>query len=155
MRNRAILAACLLTVMVTACGSSEQPQVVEQIVVRDRGEAPAPAASNPTGEVDLVALGEDAFTMCSGCHTNEAGAPSSAGPNLHGIVGRTAGSVEGYDYSDALIASGMVWDEANLDRFIADPAGTIPGTDMLAGAVSDEDQRRAIIAYLASSSASE
>jgi len=152
MRNRAILAASLLTVMVTACGSSEQPEVLEQIVVRERGETAPIVQADPAAPTDLAALGEDAFQMCSGCHAIEAGAPSSAGPNLHGVVGRVAGSLDGYPYSDALTGSEVTWDEASLDLYLADPAGYLPGTDMLAGAVRDEENRAAIIAYLASTS---
>lgn len=162
MRNRAILAACLLTVMVTACGSSEQAKVVEQIVVREPGEpAPGPAAEPiidaAAGDtaIDLAALGEDAFQTCNGCHVIEAGAPSTAGPNLHGAVGRVAGSLDGYPYSDAMLASDVTWDDASLDQFLADPAGYLPGTDMVAGAVRDDEARAAIIAYLTSNSSSE
>ncbi len=151
MRNRAILAACLLTVMVTACGSAEQPEVIEQIVVRERGAAPLAAAVSEGGD-DLVALGEDAFQMCTGCHVIETGAPSSAGPNLHGVVGRVVGGLEDFPYSDALTASEAVWDDASLDQYLADPGGYLPGTDMLAGAVRDEETRAAIIAYLAANS---
>ncbi len=152
MRNRAILAASLLTVMVTACGSTEQPAVVEQIIVREPGEAASTLAVAGDAPLDLVAIGRDAFQMCSGCHVIEAGAPSSAGPNLHGVVGRAAGSLEGYPFSDALAQSNITWDEASLDQYVADPAGYLPGTDMLAGAVRDEEARAAIIAYLASTS---
>ncbi len=153
MRNRAILTAALLTVLVTACGSSEQPEVVEQIVVRDRGEA-APAVEADAGATDLIAMGEDAFQMCTGCHVVESGARSTAGPNLFGVVGRTIGGLEGYSYSDALAGSELTWDEANLDQFLTDPAGYLPGTDMLAGAVRDDEERAAIIAYLANQSSS-
>lgn len=152
MHNRAILAACLLTVMVTACGSTEQPEVIEQIVVRERGADPV-AVSAGGAAMDLVALGEDAFQMCNGCHVVEAGARSSAGPNLHGVMGRTIGGLDGYEYSNALAASEIAWDETSLDQYLADPAGYLPGTDMLAGAVRDADTRAAIIAYLASTSA--
>lgn len=149
MRKQAILAVGLLTVMVTACGSSaEEPQIVEQIVVREPG-APAPAASAPADSANLVATGEDAFQMCTGCHAYEAGAPSGAGPNLYGVIGRKAGSLDGYPYSDALAASDITWDAASLDSYLADPAGYVPGTDMLAGAVPDANNRAAIIAYLA------
>ncbi|WP_108788314.1 c-type cytochrome [Erythrobacter sp. Alg231-14] len=154
MRNRAILAAALLTVMMTACGSSEQPEVVEQIVVRDRDEPAPTATSDPAvedaGAVDLIAMGEDAFQMCTACHVVDAGARSTAGPNLHGVLGRVIGDLDGYSYSDALTASDAVWDEENLDQFLADPSGYLPGTDMLAGAVRDDEARAAIIAYLAS-----
>lgn len=152
MRNRAILAACLATVMVTACGSSEeQPQVVEQIVVRERG-APDVVTTAAGGAGDLLALGEDAFQTCTGCHSVDADLRSSAGPNLYGVMGRKAGSLAGYSFSDAFIASDKVWDEASLDGFLADPQGYIPGSEMLAGAVPDAEKRAAIIAYLAANS---
>lgn len=161
MQRSAIIAASLLTIMLTACGSSEPPEVVEQIVVREPGEvvtAPASEAGEAGqaggAQVDLVAMGEDAFQMCGACHTIEEGAPSSAGPNLYGVIGRLAGSTDGYPYSEALAASDITWDEASLDGFLADPGGFLPGTDMLAGSVRDEERRTAIIAYLASQSAS-
>jgi cytochrome c len=146
-----------MTVLVTACGSSEKAEVVEQIVVREPGEA-VEAAGEPSsdtaavGAAQLVALGEDAFVRCSVCHVNEAGAPSSAGPNLHGVIGRTAGSLDDFPYTDALAASDVTWDEATLDQYLADPAGYIPGSEMLPGTVADADERAAIIAYLSSTS---
>lgn len=149
MQKQAILAATLFTMMVAACGSAETPEVVEQIVVREPGQAGAAPAQAET--LDLVALGEDAFQMCTGCHVNEAGARSTAGPNLHGVVGRVAGGVEGYPYSEALAASQIIWDEASLDAYLTDPGGYMPGTDMLAGAVPDDETRAAIIAYLSTS----
>jgi len=157
MQNKAILTAVMLTVGVTACGSSEPAQVVEQIVVRERG-APAPVAPVPAAgdtALDLVAMGQDAFQRCNGCHVVEAGAASTAGPNLHGVVGRAAGGLDGYPYTDALAAADMTWDEASLDLYLADPTGVVPGTDMLAGTVSDGESRAAIIAYLTSISGSE
>lgn len=152
MRNRAVLAVCLLTVMVTACGSSEEPQeVVEQIVVRERG-APEAVAAAASGAVDLVALGEDTFQTCKACHSVDPDGRSSAGPNLYGVIGRQAGSLEGFDFSDAFAASDITWDEASLDGFLADPQGYIPGGEMLAGAVPDDEARAAVIAYLAAQS---
>ena len=149
MRNRAVLAVCLLTVMVTACGSSEEPpEVAEQIIVRERG-APDVAPEAAAGALDLVALGEDAFQTCTGCHSVDPDGRSAAGPNLYGIMGRQAGSLEGYSFSDAFVASQITWDEASLDGFLADPQGYIPGSEMLAGAVPDAENRTAIIAYLA------
>ena len=147
MRKAAFHAAFLLPLMVAACGSSEQPEVVEQIVVREPGD-PAPAAPLADGPADLVAMGEDAFQACTGCHGVEAGAPSAAGPNLYGVVGRKAGSLEGYPFSDALAASDVTWDAASLDGFLADPDGFIPGSEMAPGTVRDADKRKAIIAYL-------
>ncbi|WP_298301184.1 c-type cytochrome [uncultured Erythrobacter sp.] len=149
MRNKALIAVCMLTVMITACGSSEEPpQVVEQIVVRERGtpEVVDVAASDA---VSRVSLGEDAFQACTGCHSVDADGRSAAGPNLYGVIGRKAGSLEGYSFSDAVSSSDITWDEASLDGFLADPATYLPGNEMLAGAVPDDEARAAIIAYLA------
>ena len=75
------------------------------------------------------------------------------GPNLFRIVGRPAGAIWGFEYSDALkrkAAEGWVWDVRTLDRFIADPEGVIPGTSMSAAPVRDAQDRADIIAYLTS-----
>ncbi len=150
MQKQAIFAAGLLTILVTACGSAEQPEVAEQIVVREPG-APEPVVADAAGEasVDLVALGEDAFQTCTGCHSVDADGRSAAGPNLYGVIGRQAGALQGYSFSDAFAASDITWDEASLDGFLADPQGYLPGNEMLAGAVPDPENRAAIIAFLA------
>ncbi len=158
MRNRALMAAGLLTATLAACGSSEPERVVEQIVVREPGEPAAsavvePAAlEEPSDKVDLAALGEEAFQACTGCHNADPGGPSMAGPNLYGVVGRKAGAAADYPYSEALASSDIVWDYASLDRFLANPAGYVEGTSMVAGAVRNGEQRAAIVAYLASTS---
>lgn len=154
MYRRAMAAASLLVLTLSACGGAEQPQVIEQIKVREPGQpdrtaaAPKPASGADAG--DLVAAGKAAFAACAGCHVAEQGVASAAGPNLHGVVGRKAGTLSDFAYSDALKASGITWSEAELDAFLADPAGKVPGTAMAAGGVSDAETRAAIIAYLAS-----
>ena len=129
-----------------ACGGSEEQPPEEQIVVRAPGET-APAVATEAAN-DLVTAGEAAFAVCSACHTNTAVGPSGVGPNLYGVVGRKAGSIEGFSYSDAMASAAFVWDEASLAAYIGDPQGTVPGTSMAAGAVSDADKREAIVAYL-------
>jgi cytochrome c len=155
MRNFAMPGAGLLAAMLAGCGSESAPPppvTVEKIVVREPG---APAANAiianaaTDGTVDLVALGESAFQACAGCHNAAPDAPNMAGPNLHGVVGRAAGSLEGYAYSPAMAGSGLIWDRASLDRFLANPSGYVPGTAMVAGAVRDGERRAAIVAYLA------
>ncbi|QUL37998.1 cytochrome c family protein [Erythrobacter sp. JK5] len=126
MRKQAILAASLLTLL-AACGGSEEQPPVEQIVVREPGTpVDSPAVASEGGEVDLVAAGEAAFAVCSGCHVAEAGEPSMAGPNLYGVFGRKAGALDDFAYSDALASSDIVWDNATLDRFLANPSGYAP-----------------------------
>lgn len=84
---------------------------------------------------------------CSACHTVEAG-KNRVGPSLHGIVGRKAGAVEGFKYSEANVNSGVVWDEKTLDTYLANPKGLMPGTKMIFVGVRKEDERSDIIAYL-------
>jgi cytochrome c len=70
------------------------------------------------------------------------------GPHLQGLFGRKAGTIEGaHFYSDALKESGIVWDEATLDSYLAAPTKAVPGTTMMIG-VPDAQQRADLIAYL-------
>ncbi|WP_432199972.1 c-type cytochrome [Erythrobacter sp. W53] len=149
--TRSIVLASLSAMMLTACGSSEAEPPAEQIIVREPG-TPAPVAAQASdAATDLVALGEAAFAVCSACHSAEQGAASRIGPNLYGVVGREAGAYEGFaNYSDAMKASGITWDEGQLNAFIANPSSAVSGTTMVAGAVSDAETRAAIIAYLTS-----
>src|SRR5690606_17425781 len=77
------------------------------------------------------AKGERLFNRCKACHTVEAGGADRQGPNLHGVFGREAGTKEGYNYSKAMAASDVVWDEETIDAYIADPKGYIPNNKMI------------------------
>jgi len=95
-----------------------------------------------------AAAGEKAFNTCKACHKVENGAGNGIGPNLHGVVGRKAGTAEGFQYSAALKDSGITWDEANLDAYLADPKAKVPGNKMAFAGVKNEKQRQDIVAYL-------
>ena len=82
---------------------------------------------------------------CSGCHSRVG---SADGPGFAGVVGRRAGTNGRFPYTAALKASGVVWTEANLDRYLTNPGLFVPGTAMQM-IVSDETERRDLIAYLA------
>jgi cytochrome c len=84
---------------------------------------------------------------CAACHTQKPG-PRVFGPSLEGVVGRPAGSVAGFPYSDALKKSGLVWTEENLRKWIADSAQTVPDTLMPHVSISDPAERIYLIAYL-------
>ena len=98
--------------------------------------------------------GSKLFEMtCTPCHNYEEGAqPDMYGQtlNLYGVVGRKAASVEGFQYSEDLRMSGIVWDEAKIDRFITAPKNMIPGTRMELPGVDDEKVRRDIVRFLGS-----
>ena len=87
---------------------------------------------------------------CSMCHSIK---DDLQGPHLGGVVGRKAGSVPGADYTDAMKASGIVWTPDKLDQFLTEPTKMVPGTAMPIS-VPDAAERRDLIAYLASASAS-
>lgn len=86
---------------------------------------------------------------CRTCHTVKE-SDNRLGPNLYNIVGRKAGTVEGFAYSPSLRDAGFVWDEEKLDAFIANPEATVPGNNMKPYAgMTDAEERKKIIAYLA------
>ena len=85
---------------------------------------------------------------CRTCHSFKEG-DNRLGPTLHGVVGRKAGSVEGFAFSSAMKSSGITWDEANLDKFIANPEAVVNGNGMKPfGGVADAGERKKIVDYL-------
>jgi cytochrome c len=93
--------------------------------------------------------GAEVFRVqCSVCHTVEAG-KSSIGPSLYGVVGRKAGSLEGFKYSDAMKKVDANWTPANLDKYLENPWQIAPGTPM-ALVVPSVKNRADVIAYLQS-----
>lgn len=88
-----------------------------------------------------------AFATCAGCHDVHPERGHRFGPNLHGVMGRTAGSVPGYHFSEAMRASDIIWDAQTLDAFLASPTRQIPGTRMV-NSTTDPERRQAIIEYL-------
>ena len=98
---------------------------------------------------DLSAAEAQFKKSCGTCHVAEAGAGPRQGPNLFGVVGRAAGSVEGFNYSPAFVAgkSGIVWDEQTLDQWLTDPQSVIPGA-VMPYKQADPDKRKLVIEYL-------
>ncbi len=93
------------------------------------------------------AKGKKVFNKCKSCHSLEAG-KKKIGPDLANIVGRAAGSVEGYKYSKAMKNSGLTWDEETLSSFLKKPKKFVKGTKMSFGGIKSEDKRNDLIAYL-------
>ena len=105
--------------------------------------APVAAAPEETDE------GKVAFNnSCRTCHSFKAG-DNRLGPSLHGIVGRKAGSMEGFAFSSAMKSSGITWDASNLDQFIENPDKVVHGNGMKPfGGIADAAERSKIVNYL-------
>lgn len=92
--------------------------------------------------------GETIFKRyCAVCHTVEPG-KNKIGPSLAGVVGRKAGTIPGYSYSDANKKSGITWSEEELEKYLTNPREVVPGTKMLFAGIKNPDDRKAVIGYL-------
>jgi cytochrome c2 len=105
----------------------------------------ATAASAADGD---PTAGKRVFAQCSACHTVVKD-KNGLGPSLHGVVGRKAGSLESFkNYSPALKNANVVWTEENLDKYLADPKGFIPGNRMIFTGLKKPEDRANVTAYL-------
>ncbi len=131
-----VAVAALLATGLVACGSpSDQP--TEEAVTAETPVAAAPADARPA-----------AFAQCAACHSVEPGR-NGIGPSLAGVFGAKAGHLgDAYKYSDALVASGLTWDEQALDEWLTATSKTVPGTKMIFAGQSDPAKRKELIEYL-------
>jgi len=105
----------------------------------------APAGAEEPTEAEVKA-----FANCRTCHTLVADGRKRAGPSLGNLIGRQAGTVDGFAYSKAMTdagRNGLVWNDDTLDAYIANPRGLVKGTKFLPG-IRNPATRRDIIAYL-------
>jgi cytochrome c len=110
------------------------------LLIKVLATSTALAAGDPTA-------GEKAYAShCSVCHTTTPG-ENKIGPSLAGIVGSKSGTVPGFDFSAAMKDANVTWDDANLDKYLANPAGFIHGTKMFVNLPNEAD-RQNVIAYL-------
>ena len=99
-------------------------------------------------------LGRRYFIQCQACHTLGKGEVNQIGPNLWGIVGRTAGKSKGFNYSADLQKSEFKWTLQTLDEFLTKPAAVVPGTVMVFTGIPNQKMRRDLLAYLVQETAS-
>lgn len=105
------------------------------------------AASVPAVAQDIAA-GEKSFAKCRACHQVGEKARNGVGPKLNGLFGRTAGSVEGYNYSAANKNSGIVWADDVFKEYIRKPAAKMPGTKMAFAGINNDVEIVNLTAYL-------
>jgi cytochrome c len=97
-----------------------------------------------------AAAGEKVFAKCKACHVADADT-NKIGPTLKGVIGRTAGTHQGFKYSKAMTdagAGGLVWDDANLTTYLHDPKAMVKGTKMAFVGLKKDDEIANVIAYL-------
>ena len=123
----------------------------------ESSEAPADdaaadaAEAAPSPDPELVAQGEAAFRQCKACHQIGEGADHRVGPHLNGVIGRTAGTAEGFRYSAVMAeagAEGLVWTAETLHDFLSNPRSYLEGTKMSFAGFRDEGDVEAVTAYL-------
>lgn len=165
------IALVFATVSLAGCGGSEKPAEdatpVASTTAPEATQVPAAPAATPaagpsapaasdTTTTDGTTLasfngdataGEKAFAACRTCHAVVPG-QNRVGPSLHGVVGRTAGSVEGYKYTAANKNSGITWTEEKLFQYLEKPQRVVPGTKMAYPGQRDAKTRADLIAYL-------
>lgn len=101
------------------------------------------AVAAPDG---AASRGQQVYARCAACHAIEA---NRTGPQHCGLFGRRAGTAPGFSgYSQAMRASGLVWNERTLDRFLQNPMQAVPGTAMGYAGVKDAAERAALLAWL-------
>ena len=129
--------------------TSETPTFTATTATAEEGTTSEAAEA---GDAELIAAGKKVFKKCSACHQVGDGAKNKTGPHLNGLFGRTFGSVDGFGYSSVFKQAneeGRIWDQAELDAFLAKPKAYMKGTKMSFAGLKDEQDRNAIAAYLA------
>ncbi len=106
------------------------------------------AAAQPALADGDATKGAAVFKKCMPCHRVGPDAKNVVGPELNGIVGRKAGSIEGYAYSKAMRGSGLTFDEATLTQYLKAPRGLIPGINMAFVGLKKDQDIADLIAYL-------
>ncbi|KFE36986.1 c-type cytochrome [Thioclava atlantica] len=115
--------------------------------------APAAAEESLSSDPELVSAGEKVFKKCKACHQVGEDAKNRVGPVLNGLIGRTAGTVDGFKYSKSMKEhgeNGLVWTQKTVEEYLADPKGYIPKNKMSFAGLKDPEDVKAVLAYIES-----
>ena len=107
------------------------------------------SATQAFAQAGNAARGERVFNLqCKTCHSLEQDGSSVTGPTLHGVFGRKAGTAAGFESSEAMIKSGIVWDDTSLAEYMRDPKAKVPDTKMVFNGIKQAGQLADLVAYL-------
>jgi cytochrome c len=94
-------------------------------------------------------IGGDVFDQeCSDCHSIKPG-KNKKGPSLFGVVGRKSGTVADFAYSEAMLASSIVWTADKIEAYVTNPKTAVPGNKMKYDGLADAKAREDLLAFLA------
>lgn len=156
------LGAAAMAITLAGCGGgNEEPAATDETAAPAATETTAAAAAEaPTADnTDTVdgtkladftadpAHGAQVFMQCKTCHVTDPG-QNRTGPSLSGIVGRAAGTVEGFTYTPANKDSGITWTKEKLFQYLENPQRVVPGTKMAFAGLKAAQDRADVIAYL-------
>lgn len=128
----------------------ETPEVKKEEPKKDEATANPALASLPAPyKTADLANGEKQFALCKACHTLSKTGRNGVGPDLYGVIGRKAGTAEGFNYSDAMKESGKVWSVTSLDSYLKAPKTFVSGNKMAFAGIQNDKNRKDIIAYIA------
>ncbi|WP_219894895.1 c-type cytochrome [Aquisediminimonas profunda] len=155
----AVCATALITLSACSTAPTDESQSADSNTATETASAPEAATTNAAtpatsaAPVSFASLTGDAtkgqkiFMQCMACHSIKEG-ENKVGPSLHGVIGRTAGSVANFSYSTANKSSGITWTKEKLFDYLAAPQKMVPGTKMAFPGLPVAQDRADVIAYI-------